>query len=120
MDARDFLHDEVLPRSRDGMFVYLDPPYYKKGPQLYLNASSHEDHERLASYLRRIRRFSWVASYDNVPEIRRMYEGMCGRSFDLTYTARDRSIGKEILIHRPELDVPTKLSNWISGRRIST
>jgi DNA adenine methylase len=96
MDARDFLRDEVLPRSRDGMFVYLDPPYYKKGPQLYLNASTHSDHEKLARYLKRIRRFKWVASYDNAPEIKR--------------------IGNEILIHRPELDVPARLSQWITGR----
>ena len=116
MDARDFLREEVLPRSRDGMFVYLDPPYYKKGPQLYLNASTHEDHERLAAYLRRICRFKWVASYDNVPEIRQMYDGMLRRKFDLTYTARERSVGKEILIHRPELDVPSRLSSWITGR----
>jgi hypothetical protein len=51
-----------------------------------------------------------------VPEIKRMYEGMRRRSFDLTYTARERSVGKEILIHRLDLDVPARLSPWISGR----
>jgi DNA adenine methylase len=116
MDARKFLSDEVLPRSRDAMFVYLDPPYYKKGFQLYLNASSHADHENLARYLKRIRRFKWVASYDNAPEIAAMYKGLRRKKFDLTYTARERSVGNEILIHQPDLDVPTKLSQWIIGR----
>lgn len=116
MDAREFLREQVLSRASSPMFVYLDPPYYQKGPQLYLNSSSHKDHQQLAAYLQRIRRFKWVVSYDNVPEIRLMYKGMTRRSFDLTYTARERAVGREILIHRPDLDVPRQLSTWITGR----
>lgn len=116
MDARAFLTEKVVPRSRSPVFVYLDPPYYKKGPQLYLNASSHDDHERLARYLVRLAKFKWVTSYDDAEEIRRMYRGVKVKMFDLTYTARARSVGHEILIHKDGLDVPRTLSRWIAGR----
>lgn len=118
MDAREFLRDHVRPDERQGerVFVYLDPPYYRKGPQLYTNVITHSDHKKLADYLKKVRRFKWVVSYDDAPEIRKMYAGMRVRSVDLTYTARTRAIGNEIFIHLPTLDVPNALSRWITGR----
>ncbi|MEX1368232.1 MAG: DNA adenine methylase [Nannocystaceae bacterium] len=116
MEAQAFLSDVVLPRSDGNMFVYLDPPYFEKGALLYMNSYQPRDHERLANYLKRIRRFRWMLSYDNSPKIRKMYKGLTHRSIHLTYTAHGRSRGKEVLIHRRELDVPRNLSHWIGGR----
>ena len=50
--------------------VYLDPPYYVKGSQLYLSFYDEADHAALAKALRNERRFKWVLSYDNAPEVR--------------------------------------------------
>lgn len=46
MDACDFLEQYAYWRDRTTLF--LDPPYYEKGPLLYPKAFTEEDHERLA------------------------------------------------------------------------
>lgn len=83
-------------------FVYLDPPYYEKGEQLYKHGFSPSDHNRLASVLRG-NTFCWAASYDDHPEIRRLYEGCKFRQLNVRYSnavCRDpqRPKNHEILI----------------------
>ncbi|MBY0459852.1 MAG: DNA adenine methylase, partial [Gemmataceae bacterium] len=52
--------------------LYLDPPYFVQGPNLYLHSFTASDHERLATLLRNTKH-AWVLSYDDCPEIRTMY-----------------------------------------------
>jgi DNA adenine methylase len=52
--------------------IYLDPPYYEKGNQLYQYGFTRDDHERLAGLLRTTKHH-WVLSYDDCPEIRELY-----------------------------------------------
>lgn len=69
-----------------GVFVYLDPPYYEKGSELYKFDMSDGDHHRLAAALRM---FSgdWVLSYDDHQFIRALYgEWTHFESVDKTYT----------------------------------
>lgn len=54
-------------------FLYLDPPYYDKGGELYKFSMSDADHARLATVLR-YGKNSWVLSYDNHPFIRDLYQ----------------------------------------------
>ena len=76
LDALDFLRTIVRPITRRAVpcLVFLDPPYYAKGPKLYLNAYRHGDHAALARFLSRARFFNWVLTYDNVEEIRQLYQ----------------------------------------------
>ena len=53
--------------------IYLDPPYYDKGSDLYYHSFTKEDHERLAKELKATPH-EWVLSYDDCPEIRKLYE----------------------------------------------
>jgi DNA adenine methylase len=53
---------------------YLDPPYWKAGPDLYQNSFRREDHERLAGLLKRETR-PWLLSYDKNPVIQDLYSG---------------------------------------------
>lgn len=92
-------------------FVYFDPPYYKKGSQLYLNFYDPEDHTLVAAAMRKKHGFNWVMTYDNVPEIRRLYSTMNMVSFDLDYSAKNGRIGKEVLIYPDSLRFP---SRWVS------
>lgn len=82
--------------------VYLDPPYYTKGSQLYLNHYTSADHTALAEYLSNAP-FTWVMSYDNDPAIRKLYSSYRQVSFSLDYSAREWKIGKELLIVPPHL-----------------
>jgi DNA adenine methylase len=84
--------------------VYLDPPYYVKGSDLYRNYYTHGDHVRIARLLASARfRRPWIVSYDNVVEIRAMYE--YARSFDyrLNYTAQRRYVGAEVMFFSDRL-----------------
>jgi DNA adenine methylase len=117
LDAIDFLKTVVSPLSEHAkVFVYLDPPYYRKGDFLYLNSYSEADHAELSTYVVCAHKYRWLISYDNVAPIRRLYRGLRQVSFRLRYTAYERRTGKELLICRPELMIPSRLKPWISPR----
>ncbi len=64
--------ENVLKHS-DQNFIYLDPPYYRKGPELYQFYFEVEHHKKMADMLRGIN-CPWLLSYDGVEEIREMYD----------------------------------------------
>lgn len=66
-------------------FIYLDPPYYEKGPQLYRYSMDEEDHHLLAVLLRSCKA-DWVLSYDDHPEIRRLYSWATITPVEIRYT----------------------------------
>lgn len=80
-------------------FFFIDPPYYEKGPTLYLNALDSKYHAALAARLKALQDAAWVLTYDDCPEIRRMYRGWAAvRPFTLRYTAARARRGSEVLI----------------------
>jgi DNA adenine methylase len=113
-DALKFIknNNRRWPKSA---LIYLDPPYYLKGQCLYRNAYEHNDHARIASYLRSLTKRCWIASYDANPEIASLYAGLDQQRYCLDYTARNRTIGKEVIIYgagtiRPRVLNPMKVS----------
>lgn len=57
----DFSEMEINSNSD---FVYIDPPYYDKGDQLYPEKMNQKDHERLVNWIKDIDT-GWLLSYDN-------------------------------------------------------
>jgi DNA adenine methylase len=107
LDATELLKTEMpKPSWADRAFVYLDPPYYSKGSQLYLNHYTPAAHAALADYLSEVT-FPWVMSYDNALQIRKLYAGYRQVSFNLGYSAREWKIGKELLIIPDHVRFPT-------------
>jgi DNA adenine methylase len=104
-DAVEFLAN-CSGRSSKSTFAYLDPPYFVKGRDLYLNGLTSEDHHSLASFVRRKLRCSWVVTDDDVREIRRLYPDCRKQSYRLDYTADARRDGREIMISSTGLHVP--------------
>lgn len=90
----------------DKLMVYMDPPYYKKGKELYLNNYNHDNHLRLASTVKKLNDVKWMISYDNVHEVRNMYEGFRMSSFDLNYTLQTKRFGSELLVFSEDLITP--------------
>jgi DNA adenine methylase len=122
LDAIEFLKtlEEEPPTKADRVFVYLDPPYYAKGSQLYLNHYQPADHAALASYLSRDLPYTWVLSYDNVPQIRRLYRRKFKTTtFDLGYSAHRRRTGSELLIYPAHLAFPRPWRSRINDVYIS-
>lgn len=102
-DAHDLLRrcHRFLPLRS---LVYLDPPYYVKGAGLYRNFYKHQDHERIAKLVSSSDfRRPWVVSYDNAPEIRRMYGGLRSVVYGLNYTAQVRYVGDEVMFFSERL-----------------
>lgn len=67
------------------LLVYLDPPYYQKGPSLYLNHYNVEDHTKLSKLILSCN-FNWILSYDCHDEIRRLYSAIPQYKSSLRYT----------------------------------
>ena len=104
MDALDFL------RTLDNnVFVYLDPPYYAKGKCLYMNHYTDDDHMQLANFLQQEAEFQWLLSYDDVPQIRKLYATQNLYRFPLKYTVETKRTGYELLTHSLNLRFPQNM-----------
>lgn len=96
----------------ESTLFFIDPPYFVKGKTLYLNALDEEYHAGLAARLKSMGNTAWVLTYDDCPEIRRMYRGWATiRPFSLRYSAADRRSGKEVLIAPKWMQLPTSQSS---------
>ena len=107
-DAIVFMRRELKGKHRSKFFVYIDPPYYKAGPELYRYYYTKDDHESLAKYIKS-KTFAWLLSYDDVPEIRELYEKKSLINLYLDYSVRTSRKGSEILISN--LEIPPLSSN---------
>jgi len=100
----------------ESTFFFIDPPYFEKGPTLYLNALEKDYHAALAAQLKGMSTSAWVLTYDDCPEVRRMYRGWALlRPFSLRYVAAVRRTGKELLIAPKWMQLPT----WQSSAALS-
>jgi DNA-methyltransferase len=87
-------------------FFYVDPPYFVKGADLYLNAFKLEDHQRLADSLSRHNKAKWLLSYDNEKRILDLYPDRNHRAFELKYSAHYNSkVGSELMIFSDAIDM---------------
>ena len=107
LDAMDFLRNHVTKNpDASRALVYLDPPYYAKGSQLYLNHYTPRDHNRLARYIRPKRRLKWIMTYDDVPEIHELYATFNRVHFNLNYSAHTARPGNELLVWPDHVELP--------------
>lgn len=78
-------------------FIYLDPPYFVKGDELYQNSFSPDEHILLAQDLHETKA-KWLLSYDDCPEIRELYSWAKIIEVDANYTIRTARSKSELLI----------------------
>ncbi|MBE3100076.1 MAG: DNA adenine methylase [Planctomycetes bacterium] len=104
-DAAKFLVD-ILPQAPKKSLVFLDPPYYHRGMDLYHNHYKPKDHTYLARIINNRVSRPWVVSYDNVAEIRQLYCKHTQRTYHLTYSVADRYSGSEVLVASQGLILP--------------
>ena len=87
----------------DRTLYYLDPPYYEKGPGLYMNYFKDDDHRKIAATVGSISRGKWVVTYDNHPFISELYSHYRQREFSLSYSTTNGKRGEEIMIYSDNL-----------------
>lgn len=99
LDAIDFLNKVISKREK--IFVFLDPPYYKKGSELYTNFYKKENHAYLANFiLTNMVNNPWIMTYDLASEIVGFYsEKISYILIDVIYTARTIRKKKEIMFY---------------------
>lgn len=85
--------------------IYVDPPYYEKGSQLYRNSYRRGDHERIAGQLHHLKS-PWFLTYDNVEPIRELYKGYSSVELDIGYSVQTKRRGSELLVVSPGLLLP--------------
>lgn len=112
LDAAEFI-GSVVPRTERRTLVNLDPPYFGMGPELYTNFYGPEDHIQLARAISSINRH-WMVTYDDVPEIRRLYAAYPMFLYGLNYSAQLKRVGTELLVLDTALRVPSAVRASLS------
>lgn len=85
-DFSPLIRDDKCPAV-----IYLDPPYYDKGSDLYYHAFTEQDHERLAKELKATRH-KWVLSYDDCPKIRKLYDWANVEVLNVNYSITSKKV----------------------------
>lgn len=96
-----------LPTWPKKTLIYLDPPYYEQGRELYYDFYKPDDHAALAKFVdAKMQNKFWIVSYDNVSPIKKLYSGFRRVVYNVGYTAREMRTGKEIMFFSPKLIIP--------------
>lgn len=104
-DAEYYINN-YIPNLPSNSLIYLDPPYYEKGAELYLNAYKKKDHTDLSKTIQKSIKHKWILSYDGVPDIVNLYRKRRHFTYDLQYTAAKVYKGKEIFIFGDNIKLP--------------
>jgi DNA adenine methylase len=105
MDALKFLkamHEEWSAKT----LLYLDPPYYQKGRELYYDYYRPADHEKVRDFIaEHLSDRFWLVSYDDAPAIRELYQGYRWRAYKIGYSARETREGAEVMFFSDTLRI---------------
>lgn len=96
-----------LSKWSNKTLIYLDPPYYERGRELYYDYYKPDDHAALANFIAaEMAGRAWIVSYDNVEPIKALYSGFRRFVYNVGYTAREKRQGTEVMFFAPGLAVP--------------
>jgi len=107
MDAVDFIKEIKTDIKDKNHFIYLDPPYFQKGQELYLNYYHPDDHQHLSIFVKEnMSDLTWMISYDNCPEIKRLYTQYRSTHHTLNYSVTSPKKGSECVFYSEAMKVP--------------
>lgn len=104
-DIKSFLENYV-PKYEENAFIYFDPPYFNKGKQLYLNFFNYNDHIRIEKLIDDTVNCDWIITYDDEPEIEKIYEKYCIKRIELNYSVAKKRKANELIIFESSSSVP--------------
>ena len=91
LDALFFI-SEISVHLPSTAFFSIDPPYFNKGSDLYTSFYNPSDHSELALAVLGIKN-PWIVTYDNAPEIMRLYRERRQFEFDINYSVKTKRPG---------------------------
>lgn len=100
LEANSFL--DIINTNLNDSFIYLDPPYVAKGPELYKNSFAILDHRLLRDKVATMRN-KWYITYDDHSVIEELYSNYRIDKFKLNYSVSTAKIGTEISIYSNNL-----------------
>jgi DNA adenine methylase len=98
-----------INQKNENVFIYLDPPYFAKGADLYMNYFLENDHKKLSEFVSGMDK-KWMVSYDNNPFILNLYSEMHRVVYQLSQSASNR-VGDEVLIFSNQLNFNESLKH---------
>ncbi len=110
LDALELVKNLQKKSKNSQTIFYFDPPYYLKGRSLYTNYYKPNDHRKISEAIKKIKNSRWIVSYDNVLEIKSLYQGFKKIEYSFFHTAHKPKDGKEVLFFNKNLIIP-KIQN---------
>lgn len=110
LDVFDFMKDVAPTLSRQSL-LYLDPPYVQKGPGLYKNSFTDDDHRQLSKSVR-LYSGNWMVTYDADALVDELYAAseewaITIGDIKIGYSAaQSRKVATERLVLGPSLRMP--------------
>lgn len=95
----------------DNVVFYFDPPYYLKASTLYMNHYEDKNHKKVSEKIKSIQNIKWIVSYDNVPQIQKLYSDCAKKEFSFKHTAYEIREGKEIMFFSENIEQP-EIEDW--------
>jgi len=105
LDAEEYI-ENYIPSIEENSLIYFDPPYYNKAKDLYMNSYKPEDHRRLSIRVQNNINKKWILSYDNVPNIIKLYDERRHFTYSLQYSAAKSYKGSEVFVFGDNVKVP--------------
>jgi DNA adenine methylase len=100
------LIDKIEEAQNDNIVFYFDPPYYLKASTLYMNHYEDKNHKKVSDKIKSIQNIKWIVSYDNVPEIQKLYAECPKKEFSFKHTAYEIREGNEIMFFSDNIEQP--------------
>ena len=107
----DFTEIVRMPAKGKKVLIYLDPPYFAADQKrAYTKSFLYEDHLRVLEALKKTD-YLFCLSYDDVPEIRKMYSWAYIHEAKWLYNTANkrgesRDLGNELIITNYEVSIP--------------
>ena len=98
--------ERYMPLYADKAMIYFDPPYFKKGKQLYMNFFELEDHKRIERVIRNSVKCDCIVAYDDAQEIREIYSSYPVMLYDLNYSVSKKCKASELMIFKSNIPIP--------------
>ena len=105
-DVNSFIRNYV-PLYEENALIYFDPPYFRKGQQLYMNFFNYKDHVRIEQEIRERVNCDWIITYDYEPQIEEIYHNYNLRLYDLNYSVSTKRKANELMIFKDGIFIPS-------------
>ena len=107
LDANELITGSYLKKYKK-VFINFDPPYVKKGAQLYMNFFKENDHIQLSKNIKKCSK-KWIVTYDVCDLITDLYRNYKYTKIDIRYSAKQKKISKEYMFFSKNINIPPEI-----------